>query len=299
MTLFVDEAVLAVWSGLPDKRVVGQAHYPDSIILCSVLVQAQFGLPYRQAQGFMQSMVGMLGMDLEVPDYTTVNRRFKKMDIGIDLARLQGSHTRLAVDSTGLKVSGQGEWLIRKHVNRKDEKDDQKASSGRKDRRRWMKLHLSVDIDSGELVGCALYPDAISDSYLMKDLLVEQAEVVYADGAYDREVALDAIADCGAVAMVPPRRDAVEKEGEALLGWELDRNRRVLVMKDQGLEGWKKGTDYHKRSRIETEMYRYKTAFGGKLRHRSLEGQQNETSVRCRLLNTFTALGRPQTVAVQ
>jgi hypothetical protein len=140
-----------------------------------------FHLALRQAEAFAGSVLRLLGLDLCVPDHTTLSRRSG------DFARrcpnvISHGARHLIVDSTGLKLFGQGEWDEEKH--------------GRT-RRSWRKLHLAIDSDTGEIVANALTDNSADDIGEVPGLL-EQVEgeiaSVIADGAYDGEPVYQTVA---------------------------------------------------------------------------------------------------------
>ena len=120
----------------------------------------------------------MLKIDIAIPDHTTLSRRGGGLTIlpkRIDRTEL----LHLLIDSTGLKICGEGEWLDQKH--------------GIRSRRRWRKLHLGVDADTHEIVAVELTPDDVGDISELPDLLDQidaDADVasMTADGAYDGQV---------------------------------------------------------------------------------------------------------------
>ena len=92
-----------------------------------------FRLALRQTEGLIGSIIALLGLDLAVPDHTTLSRRAEALEV---VCPQPGSGpVHLLVDSTGLKLCGSGEWLHEKH--------------GTKTRRSWRKLHIAVDADTG------------------------------------------------------------------------------------------------------------------------------------------------------
>src|SRR5262245_17770318 len=111
--------------------------YTDLAILTMAMIQAVYGLPGRQTQGFLQSIFTLLNLDLPAPDHSTLSRRRKKLTV--DLPVKKTSEPRhLVIDSTGVKVYGEGEWKVRQH--------------GWSKRRTWLKLHLCVDESSFEII---------------------------------------------------------------------------------------------------------------------------------------------------
>ena len=93
-----------------------------------------FGLPVRQAEGFLASLLKLMGLELAVPDHTTLSRRVRTWHSPTKRPDRHGqpdAPVYIPVDSTGLKVYGAGQWLEEKH--------------GAKSRRGWRKLHLALD----------------------------------------------------------------------------------------------------------------------------------------------------------
>ena len=137
ITLWIDEDVIRAWRPDPNgpKKRGGQQEYTDGAIECLLTVKAVFHLAYRQTEGFACSLSELLGVKLPIPDYTTLNRRAKTLKIQLPTSEKGSIH--LVLDSTGLKVYGEGEWKVRKH--------------GYSKRRTWRKLHLAVDEATGEI----------------------------------------------------------------------------------------------------------------------------------------------------
>src|ERR1700684_3014401 len=101
------------------------------------MLRTVFGLALRQTEGLIGSVIGLLGLDLAVPNYSTLSRRAKTLEVP-PLRRTSSGPLHLLVDSTGLKLGGAGEWLVEK----------QGTSRGRS----WRKLHIGVDAHRGEVL---------------------------------------------------------------------------------------------------------------------------------------------------
>ena len=146
-------------------------------------MRAVFRLPFRQTEGLIGSVIGLLGLDLAVPDHTTLCRRAETLEVPRPRPRSDGEPVHLLVDSTGLKLCGAGEWLIEKH--------------GTRTRRSWRKLHLGVDADTGQIVAAVLTDKDADDGAQVGPLLDQVAAPVVsftADGAYDQEGVAAAVA---------------------------------------------------------------------------------------------------------
>jgi len=117
---------------------------------------------------------------------------------------------------------------------------------------------------------------------------------VTADGAYDTRKCHDAIADLGANAIIPPRRNArfwTPKTTGAVARNEAPRASRYL-----GRAIWRRCSGDHRRSRVETRMHCVKL-LGQRLLARELDRRGADLQVRIAVLNRYTALGIPVTKA--
>ena len=121
---FTDEAI-AAWRAEPRTTRGGQPWYSELAILTALTLRAVFRLAYRQTEGLIGSLMRLLGLDLPVPDHTTLSRRAETLEVPRPRSDSRTDAGRdpeplhLLVDSTGLKLCGPGEWLIEKHGTRK------------------------------------------------------------------------------------------------------------------------------------------------------------------------------------
>src|SRR4051794_2520795 len=180
---FSDEAVEA-WEAERRTSRGGQPGYSDLAITTALTFKAVFRLAYRQTEGLIGSVIGLLGLDLAVPDHTTLCRRAETLEVPRPKPRGDGAESgagrdtgpmHLLVDSTGLKLYGAGEWLVEKH--------------GTKRRRSWRKLHLGVDAETGRIVAATLTDRDEDDAAQVGPLLDQVADPVAsftADGAYTK-----------------------------------------------------------------------------------------------------------------
>lgn len=260
--------------------------YSDEAILCALMIRAVFHSKLRQLQGFIESLIEVLGLDLDCPHYSVFCRRAKKLSIPIRKPLRPGENLNIIFDSTGLKVFGDGEWKTRKH--------------GYSKRRTWRKLHVGMCADSGQIVIGALSSNGLTDDAAMVEMMDRLDEYslgnVYGDGAYDTIDCRMAIHDRGGRQIIPPPKNAQisRKDPPPCL---MDRNDAVEKIREGGQEGrklWKEGIGYHKRSLVETLMFRFKTIMGGDLRSRIWENQVTEAMIKLQALNKMTELGMPE-----
>jgi hypothetical protein len=195
----------------------------------------------------------------------------------------------LIVDSTGLKVYGEGEWKVKKH--------------GTSKHRTWLKLHLCIDALSKEIVAMSLTDNSIDDANAAKEMLILFQFYLLSlpgDGAYDKFL-FRAILGAEVEQKIPPPSNAVVKIGTEKVpvpDYLVQRNKAVERIKEIGSKEWKKEIGYHQRSLVETTMFRYKVIFGDKVNARVMENQVTETKIKCKVLNVFTNIGMPKTVKI-
>ncbi|WP_180128713.1 MULTISPECIES: IS5 family transposase [unclassified Acinetobacter] len=256
--------------------------YSDTAIQCCLMIKSLFKLSLRIVKGFVQSLIKLCGLDWIAPDYSTLCRRQRHIDIAIGYQKSSGG-LHLLVDSTGLKFLGEGEWKRKKH--------------GPEYRRQWRKLHIDIDAETLQIRAVQLTANNVSDSQVLEDLLAqipldEQIDSVYTDGAYDTKRCHQVIADRQGHAVIPPRKNA--KPWKDTKSSSLERNELLRTIKRVGRTLWKKWSGYHRRSLVETKIHCIKL-LGDKLSARSFDSQVNEIHARVAVLNRFTELGRPLT----
>jgi len=260
-------------------------------------LQVVYRLPLRATEGLLRSVLQLLNVNLDVPDYSTLCRRRQTLAVSLPVqARQQPLH--LVVDSTGLKVYGEGEWKVRQH--------------GWSKHRTWRKVHLGVDEASGELLAVMMSGSLVHDKDALTDLLeqVDQRDVsleqVSGDGGYDFMTCHRDITQRGARAVIPPRRNACPcprgetPQRDAILRriQELAGGSRSKKRQEQARQHWKEESGYHRRSLAETAVFRLKHIFGEKLGSRGFEAQANEVFLRCAALNRMTHMGLPRSYPI-
>lgn len=246
-------------------------------IQTGLTLKTLFRLPYRATEGLLKSRMRLCALDRPVPDHTHLSRRAATLEVKIPRRPRTGA-TPVVVDSTGLKLFGEGEWKVRQH--------------GVGKRRTWRKIHLAVDATAKDIIGIEVTTADWHDNEVFPDLLAQvEGDVaqVSADGAYDTEGAHAAIRARDAKATIPPR------EGAVLWGNGHPREAILAEMATKGREGWKEASGYHRRSIAENRMYRLKQ-LRDRLFSREFDRQVTESHVRAAIINQFTYLGLPNSV---
>jgi hypothetical protein len=284
---FTDEAV-AAWAAEPRTTRGGQPWYSALAILTALTLRAVFRLAYRQTEGLIGSVIGLLGLALRVPDHTTLSRRAATLEVPRPRSGSAGADSEpvhLLVDSTGLKLCGAGEWLLEKH--------------GTRTRRSWRKLHVGVDADTGRIVAAALTTNDVDDGALAGPLLDRVAGPVAsftADGAYDQDRVYAGVAarHPEAAVVVPPRATAVPSETAE--GEPTQRDRHLRHIAEHGRMAWQMASGYTRRARAEAAIGRWKQVIGDGLRAHADQRRATEVDVAVHALNRMLELGRPSYV---
>lgn len=283
VTFWFDEDVLVTWEHDNAATKVGRPFtYSDRAIECLLALRELFRLPYRQTEGLGRSLAKLLGADIAIPDFTSLAKRAAKLLVSLDLSQANGP-IDVVVDSTGLKVYGEGEWKVRQH--------------GVGKRRTWRKLHLAVDPDTHEIVAEILTENSHHDADLVVPLLEQinrPVRAFYGDGAYDQRKVYQALDQKGIDMIIPPRKNAKITRHGNCSGDPVSRDECIRQIRRDGRKAWKASIGYHRRSLAETAMHRFKCCFGDRLKNRNLPSQRAEARLRCKLLNHFRRLGMPR-----
>jgi len=283
ITLWIDEEVANNWYYDGPDQKGAQFKYSDDCILCLIGLKVVFKLAYRQLEGFAESIIKLMNFDLNVPSYSQISRRAKELDVDLEAPKSK-EPIFVVVDSTGLKIYGEGEWKTRKH--------------GISKRRTWRKLHLGVDEKTGFIHAQVLTENGEGDGDAQQvESLLGQVESPIdkfsGDGAYDTFDVWTSLKESNIQGIIPPQENAVywlDKDGYEL---DLERNKILREIDIIGRENWKKQSQYHRRSLSETAMMRFKTIFGPTLYSRKINKQKTEAAIKIKCLNKMTALGMP------
>lgn len=311
LTVWVEPEVFLSWC---NKQLSGRRGasltYNDVAILTALTLKVVYRLPLRATQGLLCSLLRLMGAaHLPVPDYSTLCRRQKTLKVALphQPQALKGQALHLVVDSTGCKIYGEGEWKVRQH--------------GYSKRRTWRKLHIGVNEATGEILAAVLTTNDVSDSAVLPDLL-EQIDQplsqMSGDGGYDKRPCYEVLRK-RQIEQASGEKSG-EKSGEEPEGklrvtipprhgariWQHGNRKAECLARDENLRRirqigrarWKSESGYHRRSLVETTMFRLKSLFGDKLSARSLQAQATESFIRCAVLNQMTSLGMPDSYAV-
>ena len=285
LTVWFTPEAIGAWRGEPRTGRGGQPCYSDLAIATALTLRAVFRLALRQTEGLIGSVLRLLGLDLPVPDHSTLSRRAETLEVVRPKAG--GAPVHLLVDSTGLKLCGPGEWLAEKHGTRR--------------RRAWRVLHLATDADTGRIVASVLTDRDVDDGSQAGPLLDRTDGSVASftgDGAYDRD---DVYAEVAArhpeaAVVVPPRANAVPSEAAEAAPTPRDAHLRCIA--ERGRMGWQRASGYGWRALVESDISRWKRVIGDGLRFQTDGRQATEVAIAAEVLNRMLDLGRPEYVRI-
>jgi DDE family transposase len=287
LTVWFSEDAVAAWQAAPRTTRGGQPWYSALAITTALTLRAVFRLALRQTEGLIGSILRLLGLDLAVPDHTTLSRRAEALEVPLPRSSSGSGPVHLLVDSTGLCLCGPGEWPVEKH--------------GGRTRRSWRKLHVGVDADTGRIVASALTTNDVDDGSQVGPLLdrVDGPVASFtADGAFDRDDVYGEVAarHPHAAVTVPPRSGAVPSDTDDTAPTQRDRH--IEAIAEHGRMGWQRASGYNQRALVEADIARFKRVIGDGLRSRTDGRQATEVAIAAQALNRMLDLGRPEYVRI-
>lgn len=285
ITFWFSEDTIKKWVSCKETGEKGRPEiYSDEAILCALIIREVYRLPLRALQGFLNSLLSILGLNLPVPSYSQISRRSARL--GKKLRRLFKREAKdIVFDSSGLKVYGEGEWKVKVH--------------GKSKRRTWKKIHIGIDPTTQEVVFCDLTKNSVPDSDVACSFLNEMKGKInraWGDGSFDDKHFREKIFQMEGEAIVPPPRNATYKGCRD--GWQRKRDLDIAAIHILGADErarkiWKKLVGYHKRSLAETAFSRIKRILGPNLKARKFENQIVECQIKCLIMNEMLSLGMP------
>lgn len=276
LTFLIDPKILKSLEkqGLKKKkgRPVGRPlEFSDQFILLCLMIKIHFKMPYRMLEGFTRYLLAKF-RKIKIPTYSLVCKRAP--ELAYKLPKLSSRRpTTLIIDSTGIKVQGEGEWKVKMH--------------GKERSRKWVKLHVIIDAQTQEIVGEVSTESSVSDGKAFFEIAPQLSfhkKTLIGDGAYDDKEIRNYLKSKGGKALVPPPKHAVCK------GQDTERDNSVLNIKMLGGDKiaksiWGKISGYSQRSLVETIFSRHKRMFGDRAFSKTWPRLVLENRLKCVLLN--------------
>jgi transposase len=293
---FISEEAIQNWTYAGKRNPGGKLLYSDIAIELCLIMKEFYKLAYRQTQGFVDSVFQRMNLDLVIPDYTTISRRASKINVSLRNKNLITNSKEaivVAVDSTGLSIHTQTQWNRMKH------KSDRLLGY-----ERWRKLHVIIDIATGEILDSKYTKSTSNDGPELPGLLSSidtEISAVCGDMAYDTINCRRAIKERNARQLIPPLRNArisgknrnISKYKEILE----ERDEAIKYIQHNKINGdnslarkaWKEKNGYHARSLVETTMWQIKSHCTDRLRNRREDTRSTQAKIKCKIINLIIA----------
>ena len=286
ITVWLSGDAIDAWTPPKNGKRGGQPIYSDIAIETSLTLRLVFHLPLRQAEGFLKSILKLMDLYLPCPDHTTVSRRNRTANVCRCNGSLPDGPVCFIVDSTGLKICGQGEWHSKKHGERR--------------RKRWKKLHLGVD-KNGWILASKVTDGHEHDPSQVPNLLIQldrEIDRFVGDSIYEQEAVYKAVDHHSpeAEVIIPPKKEAV-LSSNSISAYPY-RNRHIAEIRSKGWSEWQRQSGYYLQSHAENAFYRYKKIIGGRLRANNDDAQKREVAIGCAILNRMLEMCEPLSCAV-
>lgn len=286
----ITEEAIKQWEETEREKKRGHPKkFSDTAIETALTLGQILHLPLRSIEGLVSDILKKLGADCSTPDYSTLSIRGKTIPISIRVRDIK-EDLHVVVDSTGIKVYGEGEWKVRKH--------------GYSKHRTWLKLHIGADEKTGDIVVGEVTDNSVHDSAMLEPLLEQLPEEqnidqCSADGAYDTRKCYETLKNHHIKKVtIPPQKNAKIWHHGNSKEERHTRDENLRSIRKVGRKKWKEENDYHRRSLSETAMFRLKTIFGERVPARVFENQRTQLLIRLKALNMMTLLGMPESYVV-
>lgn len=272
ITLWISEEAISSWHAARTPRKKGRPFtFSDSAIIAALTIRFVFRLSLRATEGMINSLLEMLDLPMKAPGYTAICKRMKSLEIPARLKK--GAVRTLVLDSSGLKVFGEGEWKVKKH--------------GAGKRRQWKKIHIAMDARTQEIVFSEVTDANRGDTIFFNDWVKGRSlRAVLMDGAADTSKCYQHADKVGVELITPPQKNAVLREEP----WMEKRNTAIKQILGLGgdkiaREIWGLATGYSRRALVEGVFSRWKRILGSNFSSRTGERQRCECYIKSLILN--------------
>lgn len=269
---WISPKTLKHWQAKKQKKNGRPFVYSHELIKAIHCLRFKFRISLRETEGLFGSLVSALCRRFPIPCYTQLCRRMKTLSLPKELVNKRNV-TDLVLDTTGLKVYGEGEWCAERYGGR----------------RRWKKLHLALDGKTGKGVFIEITDESVHDTACLARALKQgnrRRGTVLFDGIADSMRCYRLTREHNKRLLTPPKRGAVLREEEELV----ERNDAVKIIRGLGNDQiarsiWGKLVGYNRRVIIESMISRWKRLYGGELKSRCAACKENEVRLKAIMIN--------------
>jgi transposase len=278
--MLFDSGFLQNWRAELKKMNKGKEgphyRYPNSLISLLATVHAYL-LPYRQLEGFLRMMsIHIKKLKEVVPDFTTIWWRVERMKIHLDPnINPEKNDIVIAVDSTGIKVTNRGEWILDKWKNKK------------RMRKGFIKIHVAVDIKTKKIVSMSVTKEDVYDGKMLKELVDDVSKKhsikkVLADGSYDSKDNFRYLGRLNIVPVIKVRKNSSVKNNTICIPRKLS-----VIQQLDDIKRWKKRHGYGMRWMAESAFSSMKRTFGEHVSSAKWNNIVNELMLKASIYNLF------------
>jgi len=277
--MLFDDGFLQNWRAELKKMNKGKEganyRYPNSLILLLATVHAYL-LPYRQLEGFLRVMsLHIKKLKEMVPDFTTIWWRVVRTKINLNpKVNLERDDIVIAVDSTGIKVTNRGEWILDKWKNKRKRKG-------------FIKIHLAVNIKTKKIVSMIVTKEDVHDGKMLKEIVNDVSKnydikKVLADGGYDSKDNFRYLDELKITPIIKVRKNSSIKNNSKCIPRKLS-----VIQQLDNLKRWKKTHGYGMRWMAESAFSSIKRTFGEHVSSVKWNNIVNEVMLKASIYNLF------------
>ena len=277
--MLFDDGFLQNWRAELKKMNKGKEganyRYPNSLILLLATVHAYL-LPYRQLEGFLRVMsLHIKKLKEMVPDFTTIWWRVVRTKINLNpKVNLERDNIVIAVDSTGIKVTNRGEWILDKWKNKRKRKG-------------FIKIHLAVNIKIKKIVSMIVTKEDVHDGKMLKEIVNDVSKnydikKVLADGGYDSKDNFRYLDELKITPIIKVRKNSSIKNNSKCIPRKLS-----VIQQLDNLKRWKKTHGYGMRWMAESAFSSIKRTFGEHVSSVKWNNIVNEVMLKASIYNLF------------
>jgi transposase len=278
----------------------GKKKYGKAMYEYLLTVKVLFRLPWRATAGLVEELFkkALSGKQIIVPNYAHTSREVNKLELKVkQYSPRKLKRMEIALDSTGIRVYKSSDWHQSRHgINNEHHSMD-----------KWRKIHIALDLDTMQIQGMEYTPSTVNDCEVVPELTKKidgKVKSIRADGAYDTKKTYKIINALGAKPIIPPHagsrmQDELKRKPKRKDAYLLSRDEAIKVIRNHGdfftgVKQWKIANNYHRRSLIESCMFRLKSSFGFHLQQKTEQGRRNEMIAKVNMLNLMASYGRAQ-----
>jgi len=279
--MLFDDGFLQNWRAELKKMNKGKEganyRYPNSLILLLLATVHAYLLPYRQLEGFLRMMsVYIKRIQKIVPDFTTIWWRVVKLKINLDpKVNLEKDDIVIAVDSTGIKVTNSGEWILDKWKNKRKRKE-------------FIQIHVDINIKTKKIVSMKVTKENVHDGKMLKELVYDvvskknSVKKILADGGYDSKENFSYLDELDIVPVIKVRKNSTIKNNVNCIP-----RKSSILEQFKDIKRWKKKHRYGMRWMAESVFSSIKRTFGEHVSSVKWNNIVNELMLKASIYNMF------------